>query len=54
MQPWDEQLDHCFLRVSSKVGHLKQTNPGDARRLQMRLRELRAMRDAYLSTKQSQ
>jgi Reverse transcriptase (RNA-dependent DNA polymerase) len=48
MQPWDKPLEQCFLRLSSRVGHLKQTNLGDARRLQLRLKQLVPLRELYL------
>lgn len=50
MESWGEALERSFLRVSSKVGHLKQTNPGDARRLQIRLKRLVPRRELYLSS----
>ncbi len=49
MQPWNQTLEQCFLRLASRVGHLKQTNLGDARRLQLRLKQLVPLRELYLS-----
>jgi len=51
MQPWDEALEQCFIRVASKVGHLKHTNAGEAHRLQVRLAHLKEPRRAYLAAK---
>jgi hypothetical protein len=47
MAPWDATVEAQFVRLSSTVGHLKQTNPGDHRRLQARLRRLGPLRAAF-------
>lgn len=46
MQSWDAALERAYLRVSSRVGQLKQMNPGDSRRLRHRLRALETRRAA--------
>lgn len=51
MHPWDEKIERCFVRASSKVGHLKQTNAGEARRLQQRLKQLAQHRGPYLESR---
>lgn len=50
-QPWDAQLEHRFIRLSSRVGHLKSINPGDARRLKSRLQQLATAHRVQLPTK---
>jgi hypothetical protein len=51
MQPWDGRVEQVFRRLSARVGQLKQLNPGDARRLQGRLRALLPLRSAALLAK---
>lgn len=53
MHAWDAQIERCFVRVSSLVGHLKQTNPGPARRLHDRLKQLAPLREVYLAARSS-
>jgi hypothetical protein len=47
-QPWDAELELCFMSISSRVGHLKQTNQGDAHRLKLRLQQMSCARQCYL------
>jgi hypothetical protein len=53
MQPWNSEIDRCFVRLASRVGQLKQTNPGESRRLKGRLHRLSEDRRAYLGTRLS-
>lgn len=47
MQDWDAAIDRTYLRLSTKVGQLKQLNPGEARRLRRRLDTLVQVRNKY-------
>jgi hypothetical protein len=46
MQPWDDALERVFLRLSARIGQLRQTNAGDARRLKRRMNALLPARSA--------
>jgi hypothetical protein len=44
MQAWDAPMERCYLSLCSRIGHLVQTNAGDARRLKSRLNQVSACR----------
>jgi hypothetical protein len=44
MQAWDAPMERCYLSLCSRIGHLAQTNAGDARRLKSRLNQVSACR----------
>ena len=49
MEPWDSRLERAYLRVSARVGQLKQLNSGEWRRLRGRLKALESRRLRGLS-----
>jgi hypothetical protein len=47
MQAWDSALERVFLRLTARIGQLKQINAGEARRLRHRLNALLPARSVF-------